>query len=100
MSFRPEDLVIDGAEVGASSEDPAWWRVRIQDGPYAPGRVLVLTDARVAAGLSSGEVDDEIRFRGFVADALNQMLQDIGEADLLAAAQEPRSELRLARLTF
>ena len=100
MSFRAEHLAVAGAEVGTSSEQPAWWRVEVAAGPFAPGQVLVLTDARLGAGLSSGEADDEIRFRWLVAEALNTMLSDVGEDSLASALRAPQGELRLGRLTL
>ena len=91
--------MIAGAEVGTSGDEPAWWHVRVVAGPRAPGELLVSADARRAAGLSSGEPDDDIRFRWLVADALNAMLGDLGEADRVAALRSTTATLRLGRLS-
>ena len=56
-------------------------------------------DVRRDAGLSSGDTDDDVRFRALVADALDQMLRDLGEDALLDALRD-RDSLRLDRLTF
>ena len=55
-------------------------------------------DVRRDAGLSSGDTDDDVRFRALVADALDQILRDLGEDDLLDALRD--RSLRLDRLTF
>ena len=98
MRFHAEDLLLAGAIGGRFSTDAAWWRIEIIGGDCAPGHLLVRDDARRDAGLSSGDTDDDVRFRVLVADALDQMLCDLGE-DALLDALRTRDSLRLDRLT-
>jgi hypothetical protein len=99
MSFHTDDVRIAGVTSGSSSTDAAWWRMDIVGGDHAPGHLLVRDDARRDAGLSNGGTDDDVRFRSLVADALNQMLHNLGEEALIDALRNSDA-LRLGRLTF